>query len=198
MLIQVAMNNIESIEQGEEILSRWQYHLDEDQSHVVLERDVLGAVISISGFHPWAEELEEEGDETGSFGEGEQYAHHLDQGDEIESIVEDEDDDDEDEAAEDDSKDDSEDGESEESEVIYLGQALFVPAEDQARALAVELMEEDYIGTVSVSVGGAPLADTDAFRALPLDTRSGVIAALEELGDVEAYLSLYEVMGLEI
>jgi hypothetical protein len=191
MLIQVAMNNIESIEQGEEILSKWQYHLDEDQSHVVLERDLSGTVIAISGFHPWAEELEEADGETCSCGEGEECSDHRDLGDGVEDDVEDEDDDD---AVEDD-----EDGdESEESEVIYLGQALFVPLEDQARALAEELMEEDYIGTVSVMVGGVPLADTDAFRALPADTKNGVISALEELGDVEAYLSLYEVMGLEI
>jgi len=40
MLIQIAMNNIEDIEQGEQILRKWQYHLDEDQSYVVLERAV--------------------------------------------------------------------------------------------------------------------------------------------------------------
>lgn len=158
MLIQVTINNIESIEQGEEILKKWHHHLDEDQSHVVVERDVDGVTVRISGFHPWADEMEEDG-------EG---------------------DDDEDEEAED-----------EKSEVIYLGQALFVPAGDQARVLANELMDDDYIGTVSVSMAGVELTDTDAFRALPADTKDAVITAIEELGDAEAYLSMYEVMGLK-
>jgi hypothetical protein len=72
-----------------------------------------------------------------------------------------------------------------------------MPAEDQARVLANELMDDDYIGTVSVSMAGVELTDTDAFRALPADTKSAVIAAIEELGDAEAYLSVYEVMGLK-
>jgi hypothetical protein len=164
MLIQVAINNIESIEQGEEILKKWHYHLDEDQSHVVVERDVDGVTVRISGFHPWADEMEED-----------------DEGD------------DEDEEAEDDEGDD----EDEKSEVIYLGQALFVPAGDQARVLANELMDDDYIGTVSVSMAGVELTDTDAFRALPADTKDAVITSIEELGDAEAYLSMYEVMGLK-
>jgi len=194
MLIQIAMNNIEDIEQGEEVLGKWQYHLDEDQSHVVLERAVLGATMRISGFHPWAEELERD-DEACSCGDDECECHGK-HGEKTEGVVEDEDD----EEVEDDEEgeDDDEDSESEESEVIYLGQALFVPAEGQARALAGELMEEDYIGTVSVSMDDAPLTDTGAFRALPADTKAAVISALEELGDVEVYLSMYEVMGLEI
>ena len=49
MLIQVAINNIESVEQGEEILKKWHYHLDEDQSHVVVERDIDGVISSHLG-----------------------------------------------------------------------------------------------------------------------------------------------------
>jgi hypothetical protein len=161
MLIQVAINNIESIDQGEEILKKWHYHLDEDQSHVVVERDVDGVTVRISRFHPWADEMEED-----------------DEGD------------DQDEEAEGDDED-------EESEVMYLGQALFVPAGDQARVLANELMDDDYIGTISVSMAGVELTDTDAFSALPADMKDAVIAAIEELGDAEAYLSMYEVMGLK-
>src|SRR5450756_1802061 len=69
MLIQVAINNIESTEQGEEILKKWHYHLDEDQSHVVVERDVDGVVVRISGFHPWADEIEEDGEECSCGGD---------------------------------------------------------------------------------------------------------------------------------
>ncbi|MGB9666388.1 MAG: hypothetical protein ACPL2N_03655 [Candidatus Cryosericum sp.] len=184
MLIQVSMNNIESIEQGEEILTNWHYHLDEDQSHVVLEREVAGATIRVFGLHPWAEELE--GEDEGLDGEHDE---------EMDDVIEDEDGSDDDEEGQDD--EDDEDGD-EESEIIYLGQALFSPLEEQARVLAGELLEEDYIGTVSVSTAEGELTGTDAFRALPADTKAAVIAALEELGDVEAYLSLYEVMGFEI
>jgi hypothetical protein len=95
-------------------------------------------------------------------------------------------------------EDDESDAEDEESEAIYLGQALFMPAEDQARVLANELMDDDYIGTVSVSMAGVELTDMDGFRALPADTKDTVIAAIEELGDAEAYLSMYEVMGLKV
>jgi hypothetical protein len=193
MLIQVAINNIESIEQGEEILKKWHYHLDEDQSHVVVERDVDGVTVRISGFHPWADEIGEDDEERSCGGgdcckeghehtEGESCCHN--EGDAAHG--EDEDD-----------ESDNEGEESEESEVIYLGQALFMPAEDQARVLANELMDDDYIGTVSVSMAGVELTDTDAFRALPADTKNAVIAAIEELGDAEAYLSMYEVMGLK-
>jgi hypothetical protein len=200
MLIQVAINNIESVEQGEEILKKWHYHLDEDQSHVVIEREESGAVVRISGFHPWADELGEDGkeccggdDSCGCGGdnccaEGHEHGenepctcHHEDA-----PPVEDEEGDDE-----------GGDESDEESEVIYLGQALFVPAEDQARALATEMMSDDYIGTVTVTVDGSELSDTDAFHALPSDTKDSVIAAIEELGDAEAYLSVYEVMGLK-
>jgi hypothetical protein len=198
MLIQVAINNIESVEQGEEILKKWHYHLDEDQSHVVIEREESGVLIRISGFHPWADELGEddgeccEGDDScdcegdDCCGEGHRHGegdscccHHA----EAEHNEDEEDDD----SNEDD----------EESEIIYLGQALFVPADEQARALATELMDDDYMGTVSVSAAGSELNDTDAFRALPDGTKDAVIADLEELGDAEAYLSMYEVMGLK-
>ena len=191
MLIQVAINNIESIEQGEEILKKWHYHLDEDQSHVVVERDVDGVTVRISGFHPWADEMGEDGEECSCGGgdcckEGDEHTEggsYCCQGG--------------DDAA--DGKDkEAEDDEGEESEVIYLGQALFMPAEDQARVLANELMDDDYIGTVSVSMAGVELTDTDAFRALPADTKSAVIAAIEELGDAEAYFSMYEIMGLKV
>ncbi|RIE17565.1 hypothetical protein [Candidatus Cryosericum septentrionale] len=190
MLIQVAINNIESIEEGEEILKKWHYHLDEDQSHVVVERDVDGVTVRISGFHPWADEMGEDGEECSCGGgdcckEGDEHTEggsYCCQGG--------------DDAA--DGKDkEAEDDEGEESEVIYLGQALFMPAEDQARVLANELMDDDYIGTVSVSMAGVELTDTDAFRALPADTKNAVIVAIEELGDAEAYLSMYEVMGLK-
>jgi hypothetical protein len=190
VLIQVAINNIESIEEGEEILKKWHYHLDEDQSHVVVERDVDGVTVRISGFHPWADEMGEDGEECSCGGgdcckEGDEHTEggsYCCQGG--------------DDAA--DGKDkEAEDDEGEESEVIYLGQALFMPAEDQARVLANELMDDDYIGTVSVSMAGVELTDTDAFRALPADTKNAVIVAIEELGDAEAYLSMYEVMGLK-
>ena len=191
MLIQMAINNIESTEQGEEILKKWHYHLDEDQSHVVVERDVDGVVVRISGFHPWADEIEEDGEECSCGGddcckEGHEHTEGEScccQGGDDTAHGEDE--------------DDESDDEGEESEVIYLGQALFMPAEDQARVLANELMDDNYIGTVSVSMAGVELTDTDAFRALPADTKSAVIAAIEELGDAEAYLSMYEVMGLK-
>jgi hypothetical protein len=190
MLIQVAINNIESIEQGEEILKKWHYHLDEDQSHVVVERDVLGVAVRISGFHPWADEMGKDGEECSCGGddcckEGNEHT----KGGSCCCNNEDNAANGEDEEAEDD--------EDEKSEVIYLGQALFVPAGDQARVLANELMDDDYIGTVSVSMAGVELTDTDAFRALPADTKDAVITAIEELGDAEAYLSMYEVMGLK-
>ena len=218
MLIQVAINNIESIEQGEEILKKWHYHLDEDQSHVVVERDVDGVTVRISGFHPWADEMGEDGEECSCGGgdcckEGHEHTegecckdghehtegecckegHEHTEGGSCCCHNEGDAAHGEDEKAEDDESDD----EGEESEAIYLGQALFMPAEDQARVLANELMDEDYIGTVSVSMAGVELTDTDAFRALPADTKSAVIAAIEELGDAEAYLSVYEVMGLK-
>ncbi|MFZ2413524.1 MAG: hypothetical protein WAW16_04830 [Candidatus Cryosericum sp.] len=202
MLIQVAINNIESIEQGEEILKKWHYHLDEDQSHVVVERDIEGVVVRISGFHPWAQELEEDGDECccdddencECEGDHCKNGHEHVEGEPCCCHSED----DTAEAEGEKSEDDEGDDEDEESEVIYLGQALFIPAEDQARTLATELMDDDYIGTVSVSMAGVELTDTDAFRALPVDTRDAVIAAIEELGDAEAYLSMYEVMGLKV
>lgn len=203
MLIQVAINNIESVEQGEAILKKWHYHLDEDQSHVVMERDEHGVTVRISGFHPWADEMDQDGEEC-CCRDNETDCEHT----EGESCKEGQ------ERAESGvccchSQDDTAPGEGqnagdggnddadEESETIYLGQALFVPAEDQARVLATELMDDDYIGTVSVSLVGAELADTDAFRALPADAKDAVISAIEELGDAEAYLSLYEVMGLK-
>jgi hypothetical protein len=206
MLIQVAINNIESIEQGEEILKKWHYHLDEDQSHVVVERDVDGVTVRISGFHPWADEMGEDGEECSCGGgdcckdghehtEGEccKDGHEHAEGESCCCQGGDDAADVKDKETEDDESDD----EGEESEAIYLGQALFMPAEDQARVLANELMDDDYIGTVSVSMAGVELTDTDAFRALPADTKSAVIAAIEELGDAEAYLSVYEVMGLK-
>jgi hypothetical protein len=194
MLIQVAINNIESIEQGEEILKKWHYHLDEDQSHVIVERDVDGVTVHISGFHPWADEMGEDGEEC-SCGGGEccKDGHeHTEggsccQGGDDATDVKDKE-----------TEDDESDEEGEESEVIYLGQALFMPAGDQARVLANELMDDDYIGMVSVSMAGVELTDTDAFRALPADTKDAVIAAIEELGDAEAYLSMYEIMGLRV
>ncbi|HZL83053.1 MAG TPA: hypothetical protein VFB98_06205 [Candidatus Deferrimicrobium sp.] len=210
MLIQVAINNIESIEQGEEILKKWHYHLDEDQSHVVVERDVDGVTVRISGFHPWADEMGEDGEECSCGGdddncgckgghckddhehaEGEccKDGHEHTEGGSCCQVGDD--------AADVKDKDDESDDEGEESEVIYLGQALFMPAEDQAHVLANELMDDDYIGTVSVSMAGVELTDTDAFRALPADTKSAVIAAIEELGDAEAYFSMYEIMGLK-
>jgi hypothetical protein len=190
MLIQVAVNNIESVEQGEEILKKWHYHLDEDQSHVVVERDVDGVTVRIAGFHPWADEMEADGEECSCGGDddncecegGNCHCHDEDQATEGKA-----------EEVEDDEGDD----EDEKSEVIYLGQALFVPAEDQARTLATELMDDDYVGTVSVFMAGAELTGTDAFRALPGEAKDAVIAAIEELGDAEAYLSMYEVMGLK-
>ncbi|MCX6087530.1 MAG: hypothetical protein NTW63_07325 [Caldiserica bacterium] len=190
MLIQVAVNNIESIEQGEEILKKWHYHLDEDQSHVVVERDVDGVTVRIAGFHPWADEMEEDGEECSCRGDDDNCEC---EGGNCRCHDEDNATDGKDEEVEDDEGDD----EDEKSEVIYLGQALFVPAEDQARTLATELMDDDYVGTVSVSMAGAELTDTDAFRALPANTKDAVIAAIEELGDAEAYLSMYEVMGLK-
>jgi len=202
MLIQVAINNIESIEQGEEILKKWHYHLDEDQSHVVVERDVDGVTVRISGFHPWADGMEEDGEECYCSGDDDNCecggdcrkdGHEHTGGGSCCCHNEDDAADGEDEEAEDDEGDD----EDEKSEVIYLGQALFVPAGDQARSLANELMDDDYIGTVSVSMAGVELTDTDAFRALPADTKDAVITAIEELGDAEAYLSMYEVMGLK-
>ena len=212
MLIQVAIKNIESIEQGEEVLKKWHYHLDEDQSHVVLERDVNGAAVRISGFHPWADELEEDdedeecscGGEGGSCECGGDCCKEVPEHTEGESCCctkeDDAEDGDKDEKSEDDDKSEKleDDDEDEESEVIYLGQALFAPAEDQARVLATELMDDDYIGTVSVFLAGVELVDTDAFRVLPADTKDGVIAAIEELGDPEVYLSMYEVMGLKV
>ena len=203
MLIQVAINNIESIEQGEEILKKWHYHLDEDQSHVVVERDIEGVAVRISGFHPWADELDADGEECSCGGEDDncecggdncKNGHEHVEGESCCCHGEDAGAEAEDEKPEDDESDE----EDEESEVIYLGQALFVPVEDQARTLATELMDDDYIGTVSVSVTGAELTDTDAFRALPAETKDAVIAAIEELGDAEAYLSMYEVMGLKV
>jgi hypothetical protein len=190
MLIQVAVNNIESVEQGEEILKKWHYHLDEDQSHVVVERDVDGVTVRIAGFHPWADEMEADGEECSCGGDddncecegGNCHCHDEDQATDGKA-----------EEVEDDEGDD----EDEKSEVIYLGQALFVPAEDQARTLATELMDDDYVGTVSVFMAGAELTGTDAFRALPGEAKDAVIAAIEELGDAEAYLSMYEVMGLK-
>lgn len=206
MLIQVAINNIESIEQGEEILKKWHYHLDEDQSHVVVERDVDSVTVRISGFHPWADEMGEDGEECSCGGgdcckDGHEHAegecckdgHEHAEGESCCCQGGDDTADVKDKETEDDESDD----EGEESEAIYLGQALFMPAEDQARVLANELMDDDYIGTVSVSMAGVELTDTDAFRALPADTKSAVIAAIEELGDAEAYLSVYEVMGLK-
>jgi hypothetical protein len=211
MLIQVAINNIESVEQGEEILKKWHYHLDEDQSQVVIERDVNGVTVRISGFHPWADEMEEDSDECCCGGDddnncecegdhehakgecckdGHEHAEGesccCQGGDDAADVKHKE------------TEDDESDAEDEESEAIYLGQALFMPAEDQARVLASELMDDDYIGTVSVSMAGVELTDTDAFRALPADTKDAVIAAIEELGDAEAYLSMYEVMGLKV
>ena len=203
MLIQVAINNIESIEQGEEILKKWHYHLDEDQSHVVIERDIEGVAVRISGFHPWADELDADGEECSCGGEDDncecggdncKNGHEHVEGESCCCHGEDAGAEAEDEKPEDDEGDE----EDEESEVIYLGQALFVPVEDQARTLATELMDDDYIGTVSVSVAAAELTDTDAFRALPAETKDAVIAAVEELGDAEAYLSMYEVMGLKV
>jgi hypothetical protein len=195
MLIQVAINNIESIEQGEEILKKWHYHLDEDQSHVVVERDVLGATIRIAGFHPWADEMEEDGEECSCGGDDDKCECGGERTEGGSCCCQGGDDatDGKDEEIEDDEGDD----EDEKSEVIYLGQALFVPAEDQARTLTTELMDDDYVGTVSVSMAGIELTGTDAFRALPADTKDAVIAAIEELGDAEAYLSMYEVMGLK-
>jgi len=193
MLIQMAMNNIESVEQGEEILRKWHYHLDEDQSHVVMERDILGATVRISGFHPWADEVEEDGEECSCGGDGDNCECNGNCGKNAEDATAGEGE----EVGDEKTEDDEGDEDSEESEVIYLGQALFVTAEDQARVLATELMDEDYIGTASVSVKGVELTDTDAFRALPADTKDAVIAAIEELGDAETYLSLYEVMGLK-
>jgi hypothetical protein len=197
MLIQVAVNNIESIEQGEEILKKWHYHLDEDQSHVVVERDVDGVTVRIAGFHPWADEMEEEGEECSCGGDNDNCECGSECCKDGRECTEDESChcQNEDDAA--DGEDDEGDDEGEKSEVIYLGQALFVPAEDQARTLATELMDDDYIGTVSVSMAGVELTDTDAYRALPADTKDAVIAAIEELGDAEAYLSMYEVMGLK-
>jgi hypothetical protein len=192
MLIQVAINNIKNIEQGEEILKKWHYHLDKDQSHIVVERDTLGVTVRISGFHPWADEVEEDTEEC-SCGGGDccKEGHEHTEGESCCCQGEDDAAHGEDEKAEDDEGDD----EDEKSEVIYLGQALFVPAVDQARVLATELMDDDYIGTVSVSMAGVELTDMDAFRPLPADTKNAVIAAIEELGDAEAYLSMYEVMG---
>ena len=196
------VNNIESIEQGEEILKKWHYHLDEDQSHVVVERDVAGVTVRISGFHPWADEVEEDGEECSCGGDDDNCECGGDSGKDGHEHTGggscccqggDDAAHGEDEEAEDDEGDD----EDEKSEVIYLGQALFVPAGDQARVLANELMDDDYIGTVSVSMAGVELTDTDAFRALPADTKDAVITAIEELGDAEAYLSMYEVMGLK-
>jgi hypothetical protein len=197
MLIQVAINNIESIEQGEEILKKWHYHLDQDQSHVVVERDLDGVTVRISGFHPWADEMEEDGEECSCGGDDDNCecggdcckdSNEHTEGGSCCCLNEDD-------AT--DGEDDEGDDEDEKSEVIYLGQALFVPAEDQARVLANELMDDDYIGTASVSMAGVDLTDMDAFRALPADTKDAVIAAIEELGDAEAYLSMYEVMGLK-
>ncbi|MCX6085020.1 MAG: hypothetical protein NTX94_01085 [Caldiserica bacterium] len=193
MLIQVAMNNIESVEQGEEILKKWHYHLDEDQSHVVMERDALGVTIRISGFHPWADEMEEDGAECSCGGDGDNCECNGNCGKNAEDATTGQDE----EIGDEQTRDDEGDDDVEESEVIYLGQALFVPVEDQARVLATELLDDDYIGTASVSVKDIELTDTDAFRALPADTKDAVIAAIEELGDAETYLSLYEVMGLK-
>jgi len=198
MLIQVSINNIESVEQGEAILKKWHYHLDEDQSHVVIEREEGDALIRISGFHPWTEELGEDDDaccggDDACDCEGDCCSEGHEHGDSDSCCCHHED-----APAEDDEEGEDEGDEEgdEESEVIYLGQALFVAAEDQAKALATEMLDDDYIGTVTVSVGGSELSDTDAFRALPADTKDAVIAAIEELGDAEAYLSMYEVMGL--
>ncbi len=196
MLIQVALNNIESVEQGEEILKKWHYHLDEDQSHVVIEREEGGALIRISGFHPWADEFGEDGeeccgsDESCDCGDGNCCSEGHKHGDNDACCCHQED------APAEENEEGDEEGD-EESEVIYLGQALFVPAEDQARALATEMLNDDYVGTVMVTVAGVELRDTDAFRALPSGTKDAVIAAIEELGDAEAYLSMYEVMGLK-
>ena len=212
MLIQVAINNIESVEQGEEILKKWHYHLDEDQSQVVMERDVNGVTVRISGFHPWADEMEEDGDECCCGGdddnnncecEGDHEHAKGECGKDGHEHAEGEScccqgGDDTADAKDKEAKDDESDAEDEESEAIYLGQALFMAAEDQARVLASELMDDDYIGTVSVSMAGVELTDTDAFRALPADTKDAVIAAIEELGDAETYLSMYEVMGLKV
>ncbi|MCX6083981.1 MAG: hypothetical protein NT102_03345 [Caldiserica bacterium] len=202
MLIQVAVNNIESIEQGEEILKKWHYHLDEKQSHVVVERDLDGVTVRISEFHPWANELEEDGEECSCGGDDDNCecgggcckdGNEHSEGESCRCQGGDDAADGKDEEAEDDEGDD----EDEKSEVIYLGQALFVPAGDQARVLANELMDDDYIGTVSVSMADALLTDTDAFRALPVDTKDAVITVIKELGDAEAYLSMHELMGLK-
>jgi hypothetical protein len=199
MLIQVAVNNIESIEQGEEILKKWHYHLDEDQSHVVVECDVAGVTVRIWGFHPWADEMEEDGEECSCGGDDDNCGcgggHCKDGHEHIEGgscCCQGGDD-----PAHGEGEEAEDDDEGEKSEAIYLGQALFVPAEDQARVLASELMDDDYIGMVSVSMAGIELTDTDAFRALPADTKDAVITAIEELGDAEAYLSMYEIMGLK-
>jgi hypothetical protein len=202
MLIQVAINNIESVEQGEEILKKWHYHLDEDQSQVVMERDVNGVTVRISGFHPWADEMEEDGDECCCGGDDDNNCecegdHEHAEGKcckdghehaEGESCCCKDGDDAAD--VKDKETDDESDAEDEESEAIYLGQALFMPAEDQARVLASELMDDDYIGTVSVSMAGVELTDMDAFRALPADTKDAVIAAIEELGDASVSLDV--------
>lgn len=201
MLIQVSVNNIESVEQGEEILKKWHYRLDEDQSHVLIERDINGLLVRVAGFHPWADEFGDDDDDdecccdddcdcsdNDCHHDGEHECgcgcHH--DGDDEEKPEE--------EPGEEGAENEGEE-EAEEVETIYLGQALFVPAEQQAHALAVELMDDDYIGTVTVRRDGTELTETDAFRALPVETKDAVIAALEELGDTEAYLSLYEVMG---
>lgn len=195
MLIQVAINNIDNVEQGEEILKKWHYHLDEDQSHVVLERAAGEAVVRISGFHPWSDELEEgdegcccDDDSCECGGEG-----HCGKEDDENGTCSCHSHEDDSEAE----GDEEGDEEGEEAETIYLGQALFVPEEEQARALAAELLEDDYIGTIQVLLGGTELTDTDTFRALPAATKDAVIAAIEDLGDAEAYLSLYEVMGFK-
>jgi hypothetical protein len=194
MLIQVAMNNIESVEQGEAILAKWHYMLDDDQSHVVLERDIDGTVIRISGFHPWVDEDGEGGEECTCDGDD------CECGDDCKCNDEDESDDEKEEKKVDedeDEDDDDEEAEGESDEVIYLGQALFAPAGQQAHVIAQELLDDDYVGTVAIVRDGMELTDIDAFRALQADTKDRVIEAIEELGDAEAYLSMYEVMGLK-
>ncbi|MHB8106278.1 MAG: hypothetical protein ACYDH4_02435 [Candidatus Cryosericum sp.] len=228
MLIQVAINNIENVEQGEQILKKWHYHLDEDQSQVVMERDIDGVILRISGIHPWADEMEEDGDECCCGGDDDSNCdcegdsckddhehakgecckdgHEHAKGECCKDGHEHANGEscccqgghDAAEGKDEEPEDDETDAEGEESETIYLGQALFVPAEEQARVLANEVLDDDYIGTVSVSKGGAELTDMDAFRSLPADTKDAVIAAIEELGDAEAYLSMYEVMGLKV
>ncbi len=189
MLIQVSVNNIESVEQGEAILKKWRYHLDEDQSRVVIERDVDGLLIRIAGFHPWADEFGDDDEECccddeeccGKNSPDEGCCCHHGEGDEP--------------SGEEEENEGSEEGE-EDVETIYLGQALFAPAEEQAHVLAEELLDDDYVGTVTIWQDGREIADAESLKVLPENVRKETVTAVEELGDVEAYLSLREVMGL--